>query len=75
MSQLRYWRQERGMSQQELGRAVGVTGMAISQFERGVNKPRIQLCKVLAQALNVEFDVLFQDFYGFSLPETRRAAP
>jgi transcriptional regulator with XRE-family HTH domain len=76
MSQLRYWREQRGLSQRQLGQTVGVTDNAISQFERGIIKPRVRLCDALAQALGIEFDVLFQDFYGFSIRETptRRVA-
>lgn len=74
MTQLRYWRLQRGLSQRELGRAVGVTDNAISQFERGIVKPRIQVCESLARALNVEFTTLFQDFYGVSLPDGRPVA-
>lgn len=72
MSQLRYWRQYRGLSQNELGKLVKVSGNAISQIERGVVKPRLPLCNSLAQALNVDFDILFQDFYGFSIPVSTR---
>lgn len=77
MSQLRYWRQYRGYSQRQLGKFVGVTGNAVSQYERGVAKPRVQICKSLAQVLDVEFDVLFQSFYDFSVTEsaTSRIAP
>ena len=74
MSQLRKWRQLRGLSQRELGHAVGVTDNAISQFERGVVKPRLQVCQSLAQALNVDVMILFQDFYGFSLPNATSEA-
>lgn len=74
MTQLRYWREQRGLSQRELGLNVGVTGNAISQFERGIVKPRIQVCEALARALNIDFEVLFQEFYGFSLSDTRHAA-
>lgn len=69
MSQLRIWRQQQGLSQADLGRAIGVTNNAISQFERGVIKPRIPVCKSLAQALNVPFADLFQALYGVSVSE------
>lgn len=73
MSQLRTWRQRRGFSQRQLGKYVGVTGNAISQFERGIVKPRVQLCKALAQTLDMEFDLLFTDLYGFTIADD--AAP
>jgi len=69
MSQLRYWRQYRGYSQRQLGKFVGITGNAVSQYERGVAKPRVQICRSLAQVLDVEFDVLFQSFYDFSITD------
>lgn len=74
MSQLRIWRQHQGLSQADLGRLVGVTDNAISQFERGVIKPRVPVCESLARALNVPFSDLFQEFYGVSVAETRRVA-
>lgn len=74
MSQLRVWREQRGLSQADLGRAVGVTNNAISQFERGVIKPRIPVCESLARALNMPLAVLFQEFYGISLPDAPRGA-
>ena len=74
MSQLRIWRQHQGLSQADLGRLVGVTDNAISQFERGVIKPRVLVCESLARALNVPFADLFQEFYGVSVAEPRHAA-
>ena len=67
MSQLRFWREQRGLSQRQLGDAIGVSDNAISQFERGRIKPRLHHCMALAQALGIDAGILTQEFYGMSL--------
>ncbi len=46
------------LTQVELGRQVGVSGGAISQFEKGVNAPTEQTLKKLSNALAYDFDLL-----------------
>jgi transcriptional regulator with XRE-family HTH domain len=71
MNQLRYWRLERGLSQDRLAERTGCSKSAISQYENGVNKPRIPVCITLAQALGIDPDILLQDFHGVHLPHSR----
>lgn len=46
-------RKEQGMTQDVLGQKLGVTGKAVSRWERGVGFPDISLLEPLAQALGV----------------------
>ena len=55
---LRELRIEKGLTQQELGDAIGLHGMSISGYERGVKKPSFKALDDLAEALNVSLDYL-----------------
>ena len=55
---LREIRKEKGLTQQELGDAIGLHGMSISGYERGVKKPSFEALDNLAEALNVSIDYL-----------------
>jgi transcriptional regulator with XRE-family HTH domain len=46
------------MTQVELGKQVGVSGGAISQFEKGISNPTEQTLKKLSHALNYNFELL-----------------
>lgn len=58
---IRRIRIERGLSQEELAQAVGVTGSAISRWESGQRQPNIEKLKKLSAALGVTVDELLQD--------------
>lgn len=51
-------RAERKMGVRELGRAVGVTGMHISNLEKGKSSPSPELVVKLAKALEANVDEL-----------------
>lgn len=55
---LRELRTEKGLTQQELGDAIGLHGMSISGYERGVKKPSFAAIDGLADVLNVSIDYL-----------------
>ncbi len=44
-------REKKGLSQYQLGALVGVTDKAVSKWENGASKPRINTVKKLAQVL------------------------
>ena len=46
-------RKKRGLTQSQLGEALGLSGKAISKWERGLNAPDISLLNDLADALDV----------------------
>ncbi len=69
-------RQQKGLSQKELGTMVGVSNKAVSKWEKGTARPRAGLIYRVAQAL----DLTVEDFLDTSskshstlLPETRHA--
>ncbi len=66
-------RREKQLSQFQLGKLVGVTDKAISKWETGETKPRIEHCARLALALDISLDVLlgveFAELEGNDAPE------
>ncbi|MDR2971716.1 MAG: helix-turn-helix domain-containing protein [Bacteroidales bacterium] len=54
-------RKEKGLSQSELGKLIGVSNKAVSKWETYEANPDITLLPVLAQALRVSVDELFTD--------------
>ena len=58
---LRTLRKERGMSQEQLGRALGITFQQIQKYERGVNRVSASMLVKSARALNVSPNVLLPD--------------
>lgn len=51
-------RTEKGLSQQALGKAVGVSQKAIDYWERGVNEPKASYIILLADYFGVTTDYL-----------------
>lgn len=47
-----------GLTQEELGKKVGVGKMTVSQYETGSRRPDIETLEALADALNVSVDYL-----------------
>ena len=52
-------REERGMTQRELGEAAGLSTSMVSEIENGNRKPSIDKAGILARTLGVDMDVLF----------------
>ncbi len=65
---IRALRLERGLSQEELGRAVGITFQQIQKYERGANRVAAARLQQLADAL----DVAVTFFYRDEPPQERR---
>ncbi|MFM5913747.1 MAG: helix-turn-helix transcriptional regulator [Chakrabartia godavariana] len=55
-SALRVWRQFRGFSATDLGKAVGVVGSHITHLENGTRGGKPLLWRALASALSVDID-------------------
>ena len=49
---------ERGLSQQALAKAIGVSQKAIDYWERGINEPKASYIILLADYFNVSADFL-----------------
>ncbi len=58
-NQLKSLRTERGMTQEELATAVGVTRQTIISIEKGKFVPSVKLALELARAVNVRVEDLF----------------
>jgi len=54
-------REVAGMSQEELGRKIGISRQAVSMLESGKNTPRITTAKKLGEILNFDWTELFND--------------
>ncbi len=59
-------RQRKGLSQQQLGRAVGVSNKAVSKWEKGLARPRASLITHLAQILELPAETFLEDSEGNS---------
>ena len=51
-------RTDRGISQRELGKAIGVSQKAVDYWERGVNEPKASYITWLANYFEVSADYL-----------------
>lgn len=51
-------RKEKGLSREELGKAVGTSAAIIGRYERNDMKPSIEIATKIAQALEVSLDYL-----------------
>lgn len=56
-----YARIEQNLTQQELAKKLGVSGAAVTRWERGNNGPKRARLKQLSEALNVPLDYLLDD--------------
>ena len=59
---IRNIRKSKNMSQDELGRALGVSQAMIAQYESGKRKPKIGTLAKIAEALNVYIGKLDEDW-------------
>ena len=55
------------MSQEQLAEKVGTTKQAISQYERGIRKPKYEILEAIADYFNVDYDYLI----GMDTPNIR----
>ena len=58
MSNLRKKREERKMTQEELGKALGVGRTTVTLWELGINKPRTDRLIKLSKVLNCSIEEL-----------------
>ena len=57
--QIKKYRTKKGLSQEELGRVVGVTTQAVSKWERG-GVPDAELLPKIAGALGITINMLYE---------------
>ena len=53
------FRKQKGLSQVELARSIGVTPQAVSKWESGKSAPDISLLPMVASTLECQIDELF----------------
>ena len=58
-TRIRYYRLQRGLSQESLARHVGVTKAAVSKWETGLTYPRPDSAHVLAQVLQMPIGEIY----------------
>jgi transcriptional regulator with XRE-family HTH domain len=58
---IRICRRQKGLSQTELGREIGVTFQQVQKYERGVNRVGASRLALIAEALDVTVVALFRD--------------
>lgn len=54
-------REKKGLTQEELGKMIGVTGSAITNYEKETSHPKEPVMYALIEALDVDANFLFQD--------------
>ena len=57
-SPVKVWREHRGLTQEELGEQVGLSGSYLSQIESGKREGTVRVYAALARALGVDMDDL-----------------
>lgn len=53
---LKEFREQKGLSQTELAKRVGLKQTTISQYESGTRRPNLQMAKKLSDALEISLD-------------------
>lgn len=61
MFDLKAKREEAGLTQEELGRRLGMSRQAVSLLELGTNKPTVANAKKLGEILNFDWTELYND--------------
>ncbi|MCL2234808.1 MAG: helix-turn-helix transcriptional regulator [Firmicutes bacterium] len=65
MERLKEIREEKGFSQEQVAKVIGIRQQTISQYEKGITEPDIQTLKKLCDFFDVTSDYLlgFKDYY------------
>jgi putative transcriptional regulator len=58
-NRLKHYRRQKGLTQEALARAVGVTRQTIIAVERGRHEPSVRLALEIARTLSVPIEELF----------------
>lgn len=67
---IKRFRKERGLSQEDLGCKVGLSGVAIMRYEKGQRAAKLETIEAIATALNVTgFDLLGFEYLDLKNPD------
>ena len=58
---IKEYRLEKGLSQMQLGKLIGVSQKAIDYWERSVNEPKASYIIALVKVFGVSFDEFFEN--------------
>ena len=61
MFDLKSKRESAGLTQEELGRKLGISRQAVSLLENGTNKPTVENAKKLGEILGFNWTELYND--------------
>lgn len=67
--QIRIYRKEHNMTQEQIATALGVTAPAVNKWERGASLPDITLLPALARLLEIDMNTLFSFHEELTEPE------
>lgn len=68
---LKAYREEKDMTLEDLAQLLGTTKQVLSRYERGERTPKITTARAYANAMGVDFAMLTDESYTFSLTITR----
>ncbi|MCQ2815390.1 MAG: helix-turn-helix domain-containing protein [Bacilli bacterium] len=57
---VKYLRTQKGMSQEDLALEAGINKNYLSDIERGARNPTLKIMQQIADALNINLEVLFK---------------
>ncbi len=60
VTKLKYYREEKGLNQEELGMMVGVRRETITRLEKGKYNPSLKLAMDIAKVFNLSVEELFK---------------
>jgi len=60
-NKVKYYRETAGLSQEQLGNAVGITRQAVSAIELGINQLTISTALKMAKVFNIKWQDLFSE--------------
>ena len=61
MKQLKTMRKKKNMTQEQLGKILGVSQQAIAKWENGVSKPRVEMLVMIAVFFHCSIDELLRE--------------
>ena len=64
MDRLKLAREKAGLTAAQLAKKVGMNAAAYRRYERGEVSPKLDLCKAIANALDMRLGELFDDDYN-----------
>ncbi len=74
---IRYYRNQFGITQKELGEMTGMSGDLIRKYEANIRKPKLEKLKKISDALGVDFKVFLsaelKDFFANSFIEEQNS--